>query len=61
MNLRPAPSGNGAPGERLRYTLSSKTEASLKLQEISDMIWIVKLTFCGEDFWNPFMPDDTIP
>ena len=39
----------------------AKTEASQKLQEISDMIWIAKLTFCGGDFRNPFMPDDTMP
>jgi hypothetical protein len=38
-----------ASGEKLMDSKSlAKTEASQKLQEISDMIYLAKLTFCGK-------------
>jgi hypothetical protein len=44
-----------------RVVKLAKTEASQKLQEISDMIWIVKLTFCRENLQNPVLSDDKFP
>lgn len=37
----------------------AKNEASKKMEEIGDMIWIAQLTFCGGDSRNPFGPKDT--
>jgi hypothetical protein len=39
----------------------AKTEVYQELEEISDMIWIAKLTLCWGDFHNPLLSDDIMP
>jgi hypothetical protein len=42
------------------YELFANNKTYQNIQLVADMIWISKLTFCG-DFQNPYLSDDIMP
>ena len=44
----------------LRGLIACQNRSFPKLQEIRDMFWIAKVTFCGGGLQNPFLSDDTM-